>query len=161
MRLAGRRSAIPSEGFGLEAPAPAVAGAVRGGRDGFAARTGILLGGAILARFGSGLTSFAMLSAEVPCAVVLVEVEESVGTGIVESWVAVTFERGVVKLNGIGIVGVMRDMLGVCAGLGCTCLPGVLSRDMADSARCGDAIVVLTASGGRSCFDAESIGTSS
>ena len=161
VRLAGRRSAIPSEGFGLEAPAPAVAETARGGRDDFAARTGILLGGAILALFGSGLTSFAVLSAEPPCAVAFAKVDVSVGTRNVESWVAVTFERGVVKLNGMGTVGVMRDMLGVCFGTIGADLPGVLSRDIEESARCGDAIVVLTTTGDRNCFDTDSIGTSS
>jgi len=55
--LLGRRPATPSAGFGLEPPAPAV-DVDKGGRDVLAARTGILLGGAIVALLGSGLTSF-------------------------------------------------------------------------------------------------------
>jgi hypothetical protein len=57
VRLTGRRFARPSEGFGLDDPAPAVE-VDKGGSDVFADRTGIMLGGGMTARFGRGLTSF-------------------------------------------------------------------------------------------------------
>jgi hypothetical protein len=57
VRLTGRRFARPSAGFGLDDPAPAVE-VDKGGRDVLADRTGIMLGGGMIARFGRGLTSF-------------------------------------------------------------------------------------------------------
>jgi hypothetical protein len=125
VRLAGRRSAIPSEGFGLELPA---AGAVGGGSKVLAARTGILLGGAILDRLGRGLTSFFTFPAWPPCTESVLIAEGpggSIARDAADSCVTATFDRGVVKLKGMGTVGVILDVLGVCEAPSGASLPGV------------------------------------
>jgi len=68
-------------------------------------------------------------------------------------------ERGVVKLKGTGTVGVIRAIPGVVDLSSATDLFGVLSREIDESARWGDAIVVLI--GSDVCRDTENIAISS
>jgi hypothetical protein len=96
-------------------PAPAVE-VDRGGRDGFPDRTGIMLGGGMTARFGRGLTSFDIsVSLTTFCddEPIVTGMEASLSACASSDDVAVVFALGVLKLNGMGTVGIMRAVPGV------------------------------------------------
>ena len=86
-----------------------------GGSDVFVDRTGIMLGGGMTARFGNGLTSFdtsvlIIASCDVVATAPLLE---SMGSRVDSDIAADGFARGVLKLNGIGTVGIVRPTPGV------------------------------------------------
>jgi hypothetical protein len=133
----------------------------KGGRDVLADRTGIMLGGGMTARVGRGLTPFGTSASPIA------SWDAAIATGFIASLIAGCdsdvvaggFARGVLKLNGIGTVGIMRAIPGVVDLSSAVGRCGVLSREIDDRARCGDATVVLIAAvTGR---DTENIETSS
>lgn len=107
MFLIGRRPARPSAGLGFEAPAPAVE-VDEGGRDVFAARIGILLGGAIVARLGNGLTSFNGAATKLSSYTDEVRAAGSISVDDMEAFGAIGLARGVLKVKGMGTVGTIR-----------------------------------------------------